>query len=417
MKVVRIAAAAALLAIAAGCGPSGHSGGGTSVPEHPTYYKDVAPILEANCVGCHVAGSIAPFVLDSYSAASVQAAGIKSDTTARLMPPWGPVDDGTCQTWRNARWLSNDEITILSRWADDGAPAGDVMPTPTPAPTPELAHVDATLDMGVTYTPIAPAGMNDEYRCFLVDPGLTADAYITGYHVHPGARSIVHHVIAYAVSTSGASQALALDQQSADPGYECFGTAGVDGESWALGWAPGGDVSFYPDTTGVPLKAGQKLVLQVHYNLTAGSQPDDTRVDLQLESTVAKRAYIFPIPNESFSLPKGQASISSTVTYPLSQLPVDVHLWGLGPHMHLLGRAQDVSLIHSSGTEECLLHQPHYSFKWQQLYEYQDPILVTPADSLKLTCTWDTTNAVNDPTTWGEGTADEMCLAIAYITQ
>jgi hypothetical protein len=31
----------------------------------PTYYRDVQPILDKNCVGCHIEGGIAPFALDN----------------------------------------------------------------------------------------------------------------------------------------------------------------------------------------------------------------------------------------------------------------------------------------------------------------------------------------------------------------
>ncbi|MEV6493735.1 monooxygenase, partial [Actinoplanes sp. NPDC051633] len=37
-----------------------------------------------------------------------------------------------------------------------------------------------TLSMPAAYTPAAPNGGTDEYRCFLVDPGLTEGAFLTG---------------------------------------------------------------------------------------------------------------------------------------------------------------------------------------------------------------------------------------------
>ena len=35
----------------------------------------------------------------------------------------------------------------------------------------------------------------DEYRCFLVDPQLPGDRFLTGYDVRPGNDAIVHHVL------------------------------------------------------------------------------------------------------------------------------------------------------------------------------------------------------------------------------
>ena len=413
MRIHIIAASltvSALAAAAIACGPLGQK-----ADDHPTYYKDVAPILNARCTGCHVAGSIAPFTLDSYAQAFAQAGAIKASTASRIMPPWGPQNSGTCQTWKNDRYLTDRELKTIALWVDQGALPGSVVPTPTPVTAPVLAHVDATLDMGATYT---PQGTTDIYRCFITDPGLTTDMYLTGYHVKPGARSIVHHIIAYAVDAQGASEAATKDAADAELGYTCFGTAGVSGETWTLGWAPGGDVTTYPAGTGIKLKAGQKIVVQIHYNLGAGSQDDRTQIDLQLEPQVDYPAYIAPIPDQNFSLPKGMPSITDSLDLPLASLniPITVKLWALAPHMHLLGRAAHTSITHSDGSEECLLDQPHYDFRWQQLYQYETPVVIKPTDTLHMSCTWDTTNAVNDPTTWGENTTDEMCLQIAYLT-
>src|SRR2546430_3022791 len=43
------------------------------------------------------------------------------------------------------------------------------------------------------YTPAAPNGGTDEYRCFLVDPGLTGPAFLTGSQFLPQNADIVHH--------------------------------------------------------------------------------------------------------------------------------------------------------------------------------------------------------------------------------
>ena len=44
-----------------------------------------------------------------------------------------------------------------------------------------------TLTMPEAYTPSAPTGKGtDDYRCFLLDPRLTEDAWLTGTNVLPG---------------------------------------------------------------------------------------------------------------------------------------------------------------------------------------------------------------------------------------
>src|SRR5437868_3941850 len=51
-----------------------------------TYTKDIAPILYANCAGCHRPGEIAPFPLLSYTDAKKRAGQLAAVTQSRYMP-------------------------------------------------------------------------------------------------------------------------------------------------------------------------------------------------------------------------------------------------------------------------------------------------------------------------------------------
>src|SRR5262245_42318102 len=54
----------------------------------PTFNKDVAPILYANCVTCHRPDGIGPFPLIQYEDAQLAAESIKDMVSSRQMPPW-----------------------------------------------------------------------------------------------------------------------------------------------------------------------------------------------------------------------------------------------------------------------------------------------------------------------------------------
>ena len=54
-------------------GPEASTPGPVDDPSPPTWYTDVLPIVEENCVSCHTAGGIAPFALDSFAAAGLMA--------------------------------------------------------------------------------------------------------------------------------------------------------------------------------------------------------------------------------------------------------------------------------------------------------------------------------------------------------
>ena len=97
-----------------------------------------------------------------------------------------------------------------------------------------------------SYTPSAPNGVGtDDYRCFLLDPHLAQDMYLTGTFVKPDNRNVVHHVILYRVDPSQVAAAEQLDAADPGEGWTCFGDSGLpnssdlDNAPWLGAWAPG----------------------------------------------------------------------------------------------------------------------------------------------------------------------------------
>lgn len=88
----------------------------------PTYYIDVQPILEKNCVSCHVAGGIAPFALDNPTSAVQWADRIAEVTREEYMPPFPPSRES--QRFLNERRLGSASKKILEDWAKAKAPLG-----------------------------------------------------------------------------------------------------------------------------------------------------------------------------------------------------------------------------------------------------------------------------------------------------
>jgi hypothetical protein len=58
---------------------------------------------------------------------------------------------------------------------------------------------------------------------------------------------------------------------------------------------------------------------------------------------------------------------------------------------------------------------PRWDFNWQFMYLYENPLPLEPNDLLKMTCEYDTSTR-NEAVRWGEGTLDEMCLALMFTT-
>jgi hypothetical protein len=93
---------------------------------------DVAPILYNNCVSCHRSGGIAPFSLMTYPEAVNAAGSVKSSVSAKRMPPWPP--DPTYKRLAHERLLSQQEISTIVNWVNNGTPQGNPGLAP-PQPT------------------------------------------------------------------------------------------------------------------------------------------------------------------------------------------------------------------------------------------------------------------------------------------
>jgi hypothetical protein len=378
----------------------------------PTYSEDVAPLLDAHCTTCHQEGGIAPVAFTDYASVKKYAGEIAEKTTARAMPPMPVNNDGSCNTYSNARWLTAQEIETFAAWAEAGAPAGDAdVERHPPEPPPALEDPDAIVDIGTDYTPDSSLGQ-DDYRCFVVDAPTDRLEFVTEYQVIPGDSRVVHHVIAYQPSSEEAvANAEALDASSDGPGYTCFGSSGVDAEPLAL-WAPGAGSIAMPKNTGVRLAAGRKLIVQIHYNLENGVFPDRTRLALRFAKEPVITGQYWAAVNQDFVAPPGRELFESSATNGFPQ-PTSFRVHGAIPHMHTLGSTMHVTA--EGKTSQCLVDVDRWDFHWQNAWWYQKPLDLKDVSALNITCGFDTRSR-SESVAWGDSTTDEMCISYFYVT-
>ena len=405
-----------------------------------TYYKDVKPIVDVACTRCHSTGNIMERTpLTSFDEVAPLRALIKEKVTKRLMPPW--LATTGCAEYKFDVSLSESEIATLSEWADGGGPAGDpsTEPKAVALEVPSLSRVDVTLAMKLPYTPqIEP----DDYRCFLMDWPSDHDVYITGFGAKPGNVAVVHHVIAYQVPPDKAAAFQAFDDAEDGPGYTCFGgPQGKGGDAvggnarWLGAWAPGAMGSDFTAGTGIKMKKGSKVALQVHYNTLGGVSPDQTSVVFKVDDAVEHEAVLLPfadiqwVTSGTMDIPAGDPDAthgfaSDVASAWMGGAEFTIHTASL--HMHVLGTRANLYIERADGTKDCLLDIPRWDFHWQRSYVLQEPRKFKVGDKLGIECHWDNSQA-NQPmvdgkqrtaqdVNWGEGTTDEMCLGVFYLT-
>ena len=111
------------------------SGSATAqTPADLTFIKDIAPILQQKCEGCHRIGQMAPMPLVTYEDVRPWARAIKSRVVAREMPPWHIDKTVGIRKFVNDVSLSDEQIDTIARWVDAGAQRGDPADSDLPPP-------------------------------------------------------------------------------------------------------------------------------------------------------------------------------------------------------------------------------------------------------------------------------------------
>src|SRR5438105_2879842 len=83
----------------------------SSSPASVTFHKDVLPILQKNCQGCHRPGQIAPMSFLSYKDVRPWAKAMKLAVATRKMPQW--FADPKYGHFANDRSLKQSEIDTI----------------------------------------------------------------------------------------------------------------------------------------------------------------------------------------------------------------------------------------------------------------------------------------------------------------
>ena len=327
------------------------------------------------------------------------------------------------------------------------------------------------------YVPLPPDGGTDEYRCFLLDPKFTKETFLKSVTITPDNMMVSHHGILYRVSAANVQATKNLDEQSAQPGWSCFGDTGIPGatafspaspSSWISFWAPGGNFKKYPEGTGMRFAQGDQFILQSHFMVMPGHSDSQKRASMNVALAYAKSPVAdlktmlvaAPIevacgPNETGPLciranaladlakrTSDKAALqeigllimcgqSLTPTpSPISECAQSINspimIYGATPHMHQLGKS--ITIVHTNGSTGArteISSRPLWNFDDERTDWLTQPISAKAGDSITVRCTFDVglrsqlplyKNLSPNYIVWGEGTRDEMCLGIVNYT-
>ena len=376
------------------------------------------------------------------------------------------------------RWLALAAVLMTAACSSDSTAAGGAAVSPAASPhaghgggpavpvvplRPGERFVD--LVMPQPYTPAPPSGGTDEYRCILVDPGLTTPGFLTGSQFAPQNVPIVHHALVNLVNPGDVAAARAKDAATPGEGWTCFGSddLGPDHQTeWVDTWTPNGAETVLRHDVGFPVEPGSLVLLQIHYNLltATGDRADRSGVRLRLTSGTASTKPLRTMPLQApIELPcaagesgplcdraaavadvtkrfgaevgatEGQLleqcgrgkPVPGTTQHCDYQVPQPMRVYAALGHMHLLGRSMKVEVNPGRADARTVLDVPAFNFDDQKYEQLATPMDLKPGDDVRVTCTHDASLRKLLPqlrtlppryVVWGDGTSDEMCIGL-----
>jgi thiol-disulfide isomerase/thioredoxin/mono/diheme cytochrome c family protein len=388
-----------------------------AAPQPPaiTYTKDIARIIQNNCIECHRSGGVAPFSLETFEAVSRRASMIRTVTQEGIMPPWfaaphSDADGNPLESpWANDRSLSQAEKDAIAAWVAAGKPRGDDKDLPLPRTFAQSGWTIGTPD-AVFQLP-EPIAIKAEgtmpYQNVMVPTRLTEDKWVRAMQIIPTDKSVVHHVLVFVLPEAALNDP-ALRRQSAID----------ESRGYYAAYVPGNDSVIFPDGMAKRLPKGAVLMFQIHYTPNGKATKDQMKIGMVFGTETPKHIVrTAAVANARIQIPPGANNHEETASV---RLPADAKILAFMPHMHVRGKAYRYELqregVGAKSEPEIILDIPRYDFNWQLRYTLREP-LDAPAGSTLIGTAWFDNSAENpanpDPTKtvrWGPQTYDEMML-------
>jgi len=377
--------------------------------EPVTYTKDVAPLIADRCAMCHHPGGSAPFSLLTYDEVKRHAALVAAVTARRYMPPWKA--DPSNGPFVGQRPLSTDEIQMLRRWVDEGAPAGDG-PGVSPATWTEgwqLGKPDLVITMPQAFT--LQSDGTDVFRIFVLPIPVERQRFVRALEFRPGNPAVVHHANIRIDKTPASHQ---LDEAQPGPGYEgLIAHSAQYPDGHFLGWTPGQVAPLLPKELAWRLDAHSDLVVELHMRPSGKAESVSPSIGLYFSDVPPTRTpAMLRLGRQSIDIPAGERSYVVTDSF---VVPVDVEVEAIQPHAHYRAHTVRGEAALPDGTTKTLIAIDDWDFRWQHVYRFVTPLRLPKGTRLSMRYTYD--NSAENPRNpehpprrarWGQRSSDEM---------
>ena len=415
--------------------------------EDITFTKHIAPLFQEKCQTCHRVGSVAPMSLVSYEETRPWARSIKNRVVSREMPPWHVDKTVGIQHFINDISLTDEQIEMVARWVDSGAPRGNPSDLPPPVEwderdrfglEDELGPPDIVV-RGEPWTMAAEA--QDEWFSPRIDVNLPETVWVRASETRPSAegRRIAHHSSTYVYQPKSeelvaAERALLRGEIAVDEVIAVMQQPGEDTEEvreFFTEWATGKSGEIYPENVGKIVRAGSDFEFDTHYHAVGEEVTDTLELGLWLHPKGSPPKYNAQYVGIGFASAALDLQIepnSVSVHTSTYVMPAPGIIHNFQPHMHYRGKAQLMEVTYPDGRQDVLNYTDRFDNTWHINYIYDpDYAPVLPRGAVVRLTSWHDNTAANrnnpDPyqfVTFGQRTVDEMAHLneqVIFITQ
>lgn len=348
--------------------------GGTSGPVPPKPSAEADPIC--------VAG--APFSVLDYESVRRNARAIASAVQRRAMPPWLPEPGHG--VFADERRLSDDQIALIAKWVESGAPEGNPAEVPKPPTFSggwQLGTPDLVLTLPEPY--VLQSGNRDVFRNFVIPVPITATRYVRAVEFRADRPQVLHHAD-LAIDLGRVSRV--LDRAEPGPGFSTMDGGQVYN---VYGWSPGKVPVMEAADNAWTLEPGTDFVLLLHMIAGATSETVQPSIGLFFSDTPPTRTPIsVKLEAQGIAIPAGESNYVVEDSY---VLPVDVDAVSIYPHAHYIGKEMRGTAMLPDGSQQDLLWIRQWDFRWQDRYRYRSPVFLPRGTRLSMRFTYDNSAA------------------------
>ena len=300
------------------------------------------------------------------------------------MPPWLPEPGHG--VFAGERRLSDDQIALIRKWVDSGAPQGNPAEVPKPPTFSggwQLGTPDLVLTLPEPY--VLEAGSRDVFRNFVIPVPITARRYVRAVEFRADRPQVLHHAD-LAVDIGRVSRA--LDRAEPGPG---FGTMDGGQVYNVYGWSPGKVPVMEAADNAWTLEPGTDFVLLLHMIAGATNEAVQPSIGLFFSDAPPTRTPIsVKLEAQGIAIPAGEPNYVVEDSY---VLPVDVDAVSIYPHAHYIGKEMRGTATLPDGSLKDLLWIRRWDFRWQDRYRYKSPVFLPRGTRLSMRFTYDNSAA------------------------